>query len=190
MHKALFFGSFNPIHNGHLAIAQYVIDNAIADEVLFVVSPGSPFKNPEVLLDKQMRLELVELAIMDMPHIFVSDAEFYMPLPSFTADTLRVFRKQWSDSELSILLGADQLEGFHRWKNYLEIIKFHKVFLYPRKGTPSKIPDDLYNMELLDAPLFELSSTDIRHLIASGGDVSKMMPPKVINRIRENKYYL
>lgn len=190
MHKALFFGSFNPIHNGHMAIAQYVIDNAIADQVIFVVSPGSPFKDPQLLLDKKLRIELVNLAVNKIPHLFASDIEFQMPVPSYTVDTLRVLRSKWPDDKLSLLLGADQIKDFHRWKNHQEIIKFHKVLFYPRADATVNIPDNIPNIELLSAPLFPLSSTDIRHIIASGGDAADMLPSEVYCRIRKKKYYL
>ncbi len=190
MHKALFFGSFNPIHLGHIQIAEYVVENKIADEVVFMVSPQSPFKQNLEMLDDDIRFELVSLAIQDNKQLFASNIEFFLPKPSYTAKTLEVLRKNNPEINYSVLLGSDQVELFHKWNKYKTILSNHKIFLYPRR--PGMENSDLIpypGMTLLDAPMYDISSTDIRRAIEHDLLVPDLLPEKVYQRIVEMKYY-
>ncbi len=189
MHKALFFGSFNPIHNGHLAIAAYVVEQQITDEVVFMVSPLSPFKREEGLLEDGARLELVSLAVEEMAAISVSDLEFLLPKPSYTAQTLQRLRALEPQHTHSLLLGSDQIPLFHRWRNYEEILQYHRIFLYPRPGFEQLDVSRYPGMELMEAPLYDISSTEIRGMIAGGEDVSALLPSKVQKQISRRGYY-
>ncbi|MDD3011654.1 MAG: nicotinate (nicotinamide) nucleotide adenylyltransferase [Bacteroidales bacterium] len=189
MQKALFFGSFNPIHNAHLAIAEFVVNQNLADEVLFVVSPQSPFKSASELLAKEARLHLVELAVRSSSHLHACAVEFSLPTPSLTAETLHVFRKTYPDTRFSLLLGTDQVSGFRQWKNYKTILKYHPILFYPRGGT--EVPDlsEFTNGVLIHAPVIDISATEIRNRIKMNRDVASLLPAAVFQEIQQMKYY-
>lgn len=189
MHKALFFGSYNPIHLGHVQIAEYVVENKIADEVVFMVSPQSPFKQNLEMLDDDIRFELVSLAIHDKKQLSASNIEFYLPKPSYTAKTLEVLRTNNPEITYSVLLGSDQVELFYKWNRYKTILSNHRIFLYPRPGIENSGLIPYPEMTLLDAPMYDISSTDIRQAIKHGLLVADLLPKKVYQRIVEMKYY-
>lgn len=187
---AYFFGTFNPIHNGHIAIARYVIENEYADKVVFVVSPMSPFKKKIHLLNDTERLKMVKMAIEKFPEMDVSDVEFHMPVPSFSYDTLLNLEKQYPNQNHIVLLGSDQLAGFEKWKNYRYILDNYLIMMYPRAGF--QYPDlSVYpQIQLINAPLLDISSTQIRKRIADHLPVSEFVDCKVEKWIIKNGYYL
>ena len=177
MHIGLFFGSFNPIHVGHLIIAQAALDMAALKQVWFVVSPGSPDKDYNKLLHEFDRFDLVFEAIRDNPSFRVSDVEFALPRPSYTYLTLRKLREKYPDYEFSIIMGADNFENLNRWKNVEEIRQHVRFVVYPRMG--SQKPDRLEDNDLvswIDAPLMQISATLIRDMIRKGQSVRYLIP--------------
>jgi nicotinate-nucleotide adenylyltransferase len=191
----LYFGSFNPIHIGHLAIAGYMTGYAGLDQVWFVVSPHNPLKKKETLLADRHRLYMVELAIGDNDHLRVSDIEFRMKIPSYTIDTLTFLSEKYPGNEFALVMGQDNLYTFHKWKNAGELIKKHAIYVYPRPGVVK--PDNLFLDELIekadihmvDAPLMEISGTFIRNGIKAGKDMSYFLPPPVWKYIEEMHFY-
>jgi nicotinate-nucleotide adenylyltransferase len=191
----LYFGSFNPIHIGHLAIAGYMTGYAGLDQVWFVVSPHNPLKKKETLLADRHRLYMVELAIGDNDHLRVSDIEFRMKIPSYTIDTLTFLSEKYPGNEFALVMGQDNLYTFHKWKNAGELIKKHAIYVYPRPGVVK--PDNLFLDELIekadihmvDAPLMEISGTFIRNGIKAGKDMSYFLPPPVWKYVEEMHFY-
>jgi nicotinate-nucleotide adenylyltransferase len=191
MNIGLYFGSFNPIHNGHLKLAEYLIDNQIVDEVWFVVSPCNPLKEQSDLLDEYVRLDMLMLAIQNHPQFKVSDIEFVMPVPSYTIDSLHELTKQFPNNQFSLLIGSDNALVFDQWKNYTQILKEYPILVYPRMNFDFSKVKDLYpQMQLLESPLFNISSTQIRQSIAKKKDVSQWLHPSVNKFIIENEFYL
>ncbi|PLW97515.1 MAG: nicotinate (nicotinamide) nucleotide adenylyltransferase [Marinilabiliales bacterium] len=189
MHKAWFFGSFNPIHSGHLNIAEYIISEDIADEVIFIVSPQSPFKQDFSMLDDDLRYELVCLAVEDKRGLSASKMEFDLPKPSFTAKTLQLIRKKFPEDKHSVLLGSDQVAHFDQWQRYSEILQHHEVLLYPRHGIENPGIEQFPGMKLLDAPVYDIASTEIRNKIRNNEPVEDMLPLRVLKRIFNEGYY-
>lgn len=190
MKIGLYFGSFNPIHLGHLKLAGYLIDNQLVDEVWFVISPCNPFKSQSNLLDEYIRLDMLMLAIQNQPQFKVSDVEFTMPVPSYTIDTLHEITKQLPDNQYNIIIGSDNALVFDQWKNYLQILNEFPVFVYPRKGFDFIKVASLYpQMQLLNTPFFDISSSQIREFIVQKKDVSLWLHPSVNQYIIENNLY-
>jgi len=190
MNVALYFGSFNPVHIGHTSLAQYLIDNQLADEVWFVVSPCNPLKNQADLLDEYIRLDMLMLAIKDQPKFKVSDIEFIMPIPSYTIDTLHEFSNQFPENQFTLLIGSDNALVFDQWKNPQQILAEYPVLVYPRMDFYFSKVKGLYpQMELLDTPYFNISSTEIREAISQKKDITKWLHPSVYQFIIENDLY-
>lgn len=187
---AYFFGTFNPIHNGHIAIARYVLENEYADKVVFVVSPMSPFKRNSLLLNDDQRLKMVKIATEKFPEMEASDVEFHMPVPSFSYDTLLLLEKQDPNQNKIILLGSDQLEGFKKWKNYRYIVDNYLIIMYPRMGFQHPDLSDFPQIQLVDAPVLDVSSTKIRQRIAEQLPISEFVDSKVEEWIKQHGYYL
>ena len=187
---AYFFGTFNPIHNGHISIARYVLENEYADKVVFVVSPMSPFKRNSHLLQDDERLKMVKIAIEKFPEMEASDVEFHMPVPSFSYDTLLHLEKQNPNQNTIILLGSDQLEGFEKWKNYRYIVDNYLILMYPRMGFQHPNLSGFPQIHLIDAPLLDVSSTKIRQRIAQHLPISEFVDSKVEDWITQHGYYL
>ncbi len=189
MKTGLFFGSFNPIHTGHLAIASYMVEFTDLDKVWFVVSPHNPLKNKDSLLNDHQRLKMVKLAVSDDHRFDVSDAEYSLPQPSFTFDTLKHLQNKFPENDFSIIMGSDGLVTFEKWKNYREIIAHFKRYVYPRPNTPDNFLHNLENGVIVSAPLMEISSTFIREAIAAKRNVRYFVPDNVWNFILSNNFY-
>lgn len=186
MEIGLYFGSFNPIHTGHLIIANHVRQQAGLSQVWMVVSPQNPLKPSAGLLNEFHRLALVQLAIDDEPGLKASDIEFRLPRPSYTADTLAYLPEKYPQHQFSIIMGSDSFQNLPKWKNPDYILKHHKVYVYKRPGfeiTPAE------NVIVLNAPLLEISATHIRELIRSGKSIRYLVPDKVKEEIERNGYY-
>lgn len=189
MKTGLFFGSFNPIHIGHLAIASYMVEFTDLDKVWFVVSPHNPLKNKESLLDDQQRLKMVKLAVTDDHRFEVCDVEFSLPQPSYTIDTLNHLRNKNPGVEFSIIMGSDGLVTFKLWKKYQQIIDHFKRYVYPRPNTPDIFIHNLENGTTVNAPLLDISSTFIRASIAANKNVRYFVPDNVWKFILSNNLY-
>ncbi|MFM7646136.1 MAG: nicotinate (nicotinamide) nucleotide adenylyltransferase [Sphingomonadales bacterium] len=188
MKIGLYFGSFNPIHNGHLIVANYILNETDLDKVWLVVSPQNPLKKESTLLNEYHRLHLATLATERDSRIKPSDIEFSLPKPSFTIDTLVYLKEKHPHHEFRIIMGADSFQNLTRWKNYQTLIAQYEILVYPRLG---------YTVEnaigaratIIDAPMLQLSSTYIRDCIASGKSVRYMLPDSVIEEIERGGYY-
>jgi len=191
----LYFGSFNPIHIGHLAIAGYMTEYAGLDQVWFVVSPHNPLKKKETLLADHQRYYMVELAIGDNDRLKASDIEFKLPVPSYTINTLTYLKEKYQSNEFALVMGEDNLYTLHKWKNGAEIVKNHPIYVYPRPGArrpPHILLDQLLrkaDIRSVNAPLMEISGTFIRDGIRSGKDMSYFLPPAVWKYIQEMHFY-
>lgn len=188
MKVGLFFGSFNPIHIGHMAIANYMVENTDMDQVWFVISPHNPFKERKTLLEDHHRLELVERAIGDDERFRATDIEFRMPVPSYTIDTLARLSEKHPGNEFVIIMGSDGLPTFSKWKNASQIRRYCKRYVYPRPGFPVDVSDEV-NLEVVDAPHIEISSSFIRKAIGEGMDIRHFMPPKAWEYLDRMNFY-
>ena len=184
----LFFGSFNPVHIGHLAIANYIVEFVNIHEFWFVVTPQNPLKKTTNLLTDRERQYMVELAINKFPKFKVSDIEFYLPKPNYTINTLAHLQEKYPAKNFSLLIGADNLESFPKWKNYEQILKNHKIYVYKRPNYD--LPNyENANIEILNAPQIEISSSFIREGIKKNKDVRFFLPETVYNYILKMNYY-
>ena len=189
----LFFGSFNPIHIGHLILANYILEKSDMAELWFVVSPQNPFKEKKSLLNDHNRLDMVNLSIKNYPKMRVSDVEFGLPKPSYTIDTLTYLHEKHPDYQFSLIMGEDNLAGLHKWKNADLLVKNHQIIVYPRvfeeKQTDSKYNIDHDNITLITAPIIELSATEIRQMIKDDKNVRPMLPPEVFEYLDGSSFY-
>jgi len=189
MKVGLFFGSFNPIHIGHLAIANYFTEFSDLNELWFVISPQNPLKKKNTLLDEFERFKMVELAIKDDEKIKPTDIEFRLPKPSFTIDTLTYLNEKFPQNKFAIILGADNIESFHKWKNYEEILKNYELYIYPRPNYDLGDYKNHPNITEVNAPIMEISSSFIRKSIKEGKDVRYFLPGEVYNYINKMFFY-
>ena len=185
----LFFGSFNPIHNGHLMLANYLAEYGGLDEIWFVVSPQNPFKDKKSLLADRHRLYMVEMAIKDDERFQVCDIEFYMPQPSYTIDTLTRLQERHPNTDFYLICGMDNIESFKKWKNYEMILQYHHLMVYPRKGYSSNELVEHPSVTVVEAPEIEVSSTFIRNAIGEGKDVRYFVPKEVYKYIVDMHFY-
>ncbi len=187
----LFFGSFNPIHLGHVNLAEFIFEFSGVDEIWFVVSPQNPLKENKTLVEEHHRLKMVELAIEGKEYLKTSDIEFSLPKPSYTIDTLQNLREKYPEDNFILIIGSDNVAIFDQWKNYETILEEYSILVYPRKDFDFEPFEEKYpDMHLIDeAPLFEISSTEIRLLIQKNEDVSKWIHYSVYQYIKENKLY-
>lgn len=186
---AIFGGSFNPIHIGHLALANYLCEYGWVDEVWFMVSPQNPFKQQQELMDDQTRLQLVEAAVAEYPHFHASDFEFGLPRPSYTVNTLARLAEAYPERDFYLIIGADNWTAFDRWKSPEEILQKYHLLVYPRPGyaiNPDSLPE---NVQAVDSPLLEISSTFIRNSLATGKDIRYFLHPEVYRLINEKGLY-
>ena len=189
---ALYFGSFNPIHKGHIALAEWVVEQRLCDELIFIVSPQNPLKSATELAPEFSRYEMCEMACASSRHpekIKVSAVEFVLEKPSYTINTLRYLRDNFgSDMEFSLLLGADNIESFDRWREYEEILRDYRLLVYPREGySVEKFADKITFLE--GAPLFDYAATDVRKEIVEGKNFTDKVCPAVAKYIIQNKLY-
>lgn len=174
MNIGIYGGSFNPVHFGHVGLAKWVIENTGLDELWLMVSPNNPLKPAGILAPEQERLQAVQEAVRDIPHVKASDFEFHLPRPSYTANTLRELQKAYPEHEFTLVIGQDNIAIFDQWREYEYILSNFRIFVYPRKGitTNGQLPMTNYQLPitnakniifLASAPLFDISSTAIRH---------------------------
>lgn len=186
----LYFGSYNPIHIGHLAIANYMVEYTDIDQLWFVVSPQNPFKKKENLLADYHRLELVNRAIENDDRFRASNIEFNLPKPSYTIDTLTYLHERFPENNFSILMGSDNLDSFPKWKNSEIILENYGIIVYPRPGfEQSKVLDHKNITVVTEAPLMEISSSFIRKSIKAGKDIRHFMPQKSWEYLDEMNFY-
>lgn len=189
MNIGLFFGSFNPIHTGHLIIANYMIEFTEIDRVWFVVSPQNPFKIHDFLVPEQHRLRMVQLAIKDNPGMEVMDFEFSLSKPSFTVNSLRYLEEIYPEHTFTIIMGSDNLAGFHKWKGYEEIISHYKLFVYHREGHDNPQLKAHANVRVFDAPVLNISATFIREVLAAKKSIRYLVTPEVKDYISREGLY-
>lgn len=201
MKIGLYFGTFNPIHIGHLIIANHVAEYSGLDQIWMVVTPHNPLKNKDTLLDDYQRLQLVFLATEDYPKIKPSDIEFKLPQPNYTVNTLAHLQEKYPQHIFSLIMGEDNLKSLHKWKNYDVILQNHEIYVYPRisseldtnlKGELAKQNITYINhpkIHIIDAPIVEISSTFIRANIKNKNNVRPLLPSKVWEYIDHNNLY-
>jgi len=185
----LFFGSFNPIHIGHLIIANYFVEYTDLDKVWFVVSPQNPFKEKKSLLEDHHRLALARIAVEDDLRFWVSDMEFHMPKPSYTIDTLTYLEEKYPDNQFILLTGSDQLPNFHKWKNAEVILELYEMYVYARPGYSNSEFENHPKVKIFNTLQMEISSTFIRKSIKEEKDMRYMLPLKVWEYISEMHFY-
>lgn len=181
----IYGGSFNPIHNGHIALARHLLQEAELDEIWFVVSPQNPFKVQQQLLDDDKRLLLVRKALAPYPQLVASDFEFSLPRPSYMWHTLQGMSAQWPDRELHLIIGADNWLCFDRWYHADDIRSTYPIIIYPRQGydiEPSALPQ---GVRLVNTPLYNVSSTEIRADVAAGRDISSKVPSMILSEVEK-----
>lgn len=191
MKIGLYFGTFNPIHVGHLTIANYLAEHSDLDQVWFVVTPQSPFKKKSSLLDNYQRLEMVYRATKDYTKLKSSDIEFGLKQPNYTIDTLTYLFEKFPEHEFALIMGEDNLKSFHKWKNYELILENHSIYVYPRisEGTIETQFDNHPKIHKVDAPIMQLSSTFIRKEIKDGKNIKPMLPEHVWEYLDEMNFY-
>lgn len=185
----LFFGSFNPIHVGHLIIANTMLQNSDLREVWFVVSPQNPLKERKTLLADQQRLEMVRLALHDNYRLRACDAEFHLPKPSYTVLTLAHLGEQYRDKEFCLIMGSDNLATFDRWRNWEYILDHYQLYVYPRPGSTNCRLASHTHVTLVDVPMMDISSTYIREQIRQGHDVRYLLTEPVWQYLTEMHFY-
>ena len=189
MYVGLFFGSFNPIHIGHLAIANYMLACTELSEIWFVVSPQNPFKSRQNMLSEIHRLRLVNIAIEEHRFYKSCNIEFHMPKPSYTIDTLALLSDKHPQHKFALIMGSDNLEHFHKWKNSDVLAANYHRYIYPRPETPPHLLENIPNATVTDAPLMNISSSFIRRSIAEGKDMPFFLHEKVYQYMKEMHFY-
>ena len=189
MKIGLYFGTFNPIHFGHLAIANIMANDTDLDKVWFIVSPQNPFKEKKDLLHEFDRYEMVRLSIYENTKMDVSDIEFNLPKPSYTVDTLTYLREKYPQHDFSLIMGEDNLSHFHKWKNYDQILKHHSVFVYPRNNSKVTELFEHPKVTMVKAPLLDISATYIRKAIKENRAIKYLLPEEAIDYIKTKKLY-
>ena len=174
----IYSGSFNPIHHGHVMLANYLVEFSDLDELWFVVTPQNPLKKKEDLLDDDERLKMVQLAIGDDPRIRVSDIEMHLPTPSYTINTLTALSEQYPDSEFVFICGMDSLQNLKNWREYQRILDNYELLVFPREGYDGGDLINYPSVTVLKTPILEISSTFIRQCVKEGRDVRHFMPEK------------
>ena len=188
MNIVLFFGSFNPIHNGHLIIAKYVLQNSQLNKLWFVVSPQNPFKSPQSLLNENHRLHLVNSAIEGETDLKACNIEFKLPKPSYTINSLTYLAEQYPDYKFTLIVGSDSFQNINKWKNYETLVSQYPIIIYKRPGF--EVTQDFgANLTILEAPLLEISSTYIRSLVKKSLSIRYLVPDAVKEEIERNNYY-
>lgn len=187
----IFGGSFNPIHVGHAIIANHVIQHTALDQLWLMVAPENPFKQGQRLAPDTDRLRMTEMVTRRLEHVTTSAFEFQLPKPSYTIDTLQALQKRFPEDEFFLVVGADNWVAWERWKSHDEIVKNYHVLIYPRLGYDVKIPDEISDrVMLIDAPVIEVSSTEIRDAVANHQSISFYVTDEVERYIHNNKIYI
>jgi nicotinate-nucleotide adenylyltransferase len=191
MKIGLYFGTFNPIHIGHLIIANHLAEYSGLDQIWMVVTPHNPLKNKQTLLDDYQRLQLVFLATEDYPKIKPSDIEFKLPQPNYTVNTLAHLQEKFPQHIFSLIMGEDNLKSLHKWKNHEIILQNHEIYVYPRisSGEDNLTFKNNPKIHVIDAPIVEISSTFIRENIKNKKNVQPLLPSKVWEYIDHNNLY-
>ncbi len=189
MKTGLFFGSFNPIHIGHLAIANYMVEFTDIDELWFIVSPHNPLKKKSTLLADFLRYDMVEMAINTDKRFMASNIEMRMPKPSYTIDTLTYLKESHPGQSFVLIMGTDVLPTFNKWKNYELITKNYQRYIYPRPGFSREKLKSHKNIFFVDAPYIEISASFIRKAIKDGKNIKYFLPDKVYKFIKEKHLY-
>jgi nicotinate-nucleotide adenylyltransferase len=190
MKVGLLFGSFNPIHIGHLILANFMATNTDLDTVWLVVSPQNPFKPSNTLQHEFDRLHMARLAIADNPNLGVSNIEFSMPKPSYTIDTLTYLQEKYPSYEFVLIMGEDNLPLFPKWKNYESILAYHKVYVYPRTGSITTDLPDMPGITFVKAPILDISATFIRQCIREEKSIKYLLPDEVAEYIKVHRLYM
>lgn len=185
----LFFGSFNPIHTGHLVIAGYMAHFTDLDEVWLIVSPQNPLKNKKGLSNMYDRLEMARLAIASAENLQVSNIEFNLPQPSYTVDTLIHLQEKYPSREFVLIMGADNLASIKKWKNYEVLLKNYKIYVYPRPGAAIEEWENHPSITLTDTPQMEISSTFIRKALKEKKNIQFLCPDSVIEFMDSKNMY-
>lgn len=188
----LFFGSFNPIHIGHLILANYILENSDMDELWFVVSPQNPFKDKKSLLTDHNRLDMVQLAVKNYPKMRASNVEFSLPKPSYTIDTLTYLKEKYPNYSFALIMGEDNLDSLPKWKNAEKLMSDYQIIVYPRTFEGEKKDGEYLqheNISMVNAPIIELSATEIRNMIKEGKNVRPMLPPEVFEYLDGSSFY-
>lgn len=190
---ACFFGTFDPVHLAHLVIAQHTKEEAGLDEVWMMISPQSPFKLDKLISEDLLRLRMMKAALHGCDGLFASDFEFNLPKPNFTVKTMEALREAYPNDQFSLLMGSDNLEGLHRWKNAREILENHTVYIYPRPGLENHLANaqlkEHDSIRLVDAPLLDISATRIRQKVSKGLSIKFLTPDAVIDVIAKEGLY-
>ncbi len=189
MKVGLFFGSFNPIHIGHLAIANYFAEFTDLEKIWLVISPQSPFKPKKNLLAEHHRYYMAQMALEDDWQISPTNIEFHLPKPSYTIDTLVYLSEKYPRYSFNLILGSDNLTHLHKWKNFNELIRQYPIYVYPRPSVDPSEYGDRYQFTIVNAPLIEISSSFIRNSIKEGRDIRYFVPPKVYSYLKEMHFY-
>lgn len=188
MRIGFYSGSFNPLHNGHLLLADYLTTHHLVEEVWLSVSPQNPLKMPSALLDDTTRLAMARAAVQDRVGVKICDIECHMPRPSYTIDTLRALRSKFPQHQFCLLIGADNATHFYDWHAYAELLVEFEVWVYPREGYA--VNRELFpQMKLIDAPLCNISATEIRRYIAAGEPYAHLVPAAVARYIDQHRLY-
>src|SRR5450432_182627 len=190
MQIGLYFGSFNPVHHGHLIIASHVVQSSGLDQVWFVVSPQNPLKPAVGLLNEYHRLHLIRAAIDGEKYLRPTDIEFKLPKPSYTIDTLTYIREKYPQHEFSIIMGSDSYHNLLRWKNYEQLLKDTEILIYIRAGFETIPGYKNARIHVLEAPLLQISATHIRNILKEGKSIRYLVPDSVKEEIERNSYYL
>lgn len=185
----LFFGSFNPIHIGHLIIANFMATQSDLKEVWLVVSPQNPLKKKSTLANDYDRLNLVRLAIDDNPKLRASDVEFALPKPSYTIDTLTHLKDKYPDKQFALIMGGDNLANLHKWKNYELLLRDHEIYVYQRPSYDLGELASHFNVKILDAPLMQISASYIRKCLKTGKSVEYLVSEAVFEELERSGLY-
>ncbi len=189
IHTGIFFGSFNPIHIGHLIIANTMLERVGLDRVMFIVSPQNPLKAKSNLLPEYDRLEMVRRAVYENPSFELSDIEFHMPRPSYTIDTLSYLYDKFPEKKFSIIIGQDNLEQLPKWKNYEKILEYYPLLVYPRANSKKTPLDNHKRIQMIEAPIIEVSASFIRDNVKKGLSIKYLVPQEVEQYILEKKIF-
>ncbi|MFT5752455.1 MAG: nicotinate-nucleotide adenylyltransferase [Flavobacteriales bacterium] len=191
MKIGLYFGTFNPIHIGHLAIANHMAEYSDLEKIWMVITPHNPFKKKSSLLDNHQRYQMVQRALEDYDKMEASTIEFDLPQPNYTVNTLAHLSEKYPEHDFCLIMGEDNLKSLHKWKNFETILEFHEIYVYPRiaEGVVETQFDNHPKIHSVDAPIMEISSTAIRKGVAAGKNVQPLLPQAVFRYMDEMNFY-